>query len=134
MADTASAKYKSQVIDFTWLFCFLESPVCHLVCHQTLAVAECNKTKLNSKHHTALPHSKTNPSLLTSSALNAWHRFWRVWCRSALQIQALKDRGAYANRKSISNTGSKGPVLLQITQFLLIGARGPQHTTGNGGY
>ena len=46
---TASARYKSQVIDFTWLFCFPASSVCHLVCHQTSAVAGCNEMKLDLK-------------------------------------------------------------------------------------
>lgn len=34
---TASARYKSQAIDFTWLFCFSNPSVCHLVCHCALA-------------------------------------------------------------------------------------------------
>lgn len=50
--STASAKYESQAIDFTWLFCFLASSVCHLVCHQTSAVAGCCEMELDAKRHT----------------------------------------------------------------------------------
>ena len=84
---TASAKYKSQVIDFTWFFCFIASSVCHLVCHQTLAVAECCEMELDAKRHTCEMSGSAAHSLPMGTSHNPCFQRWALLhkCRSQVR-------------------------------------------------